>query len=304
MLDSIWDFVFNTIFRGNIFYVLLACGAIFWLLNRRKNSQTTNAAREAYTRSTEVQKQTTGSVDEVNASFGHYACYFGENPDGSKRVINTGRYELKGETAGMAWTMQSIIRLNAANHETRSTTHIFREDELTMSLRLTSKGVLLPTGEFLMIMSTPSMRGAMQFGPREGDGFFNKLFALLVDTAAAAAISFYTNGYFGSEGKKVKTKGSAVHKSQNPEFAEKYYVIASNSKLLEQNLTWEFERFLQNWRNKNFGFVNESAIDQHGLLFTDNGLTLGAQSAIIDPEKAEILALYASEVCKLVNAHR
>ncbi|MDX2130162.1 MAG: hypothetical protein SFU91_14095 [Chloroherpetonaceae bacterium] len=298
ILTSVWESVFYGIFGGNFLYLMLALAALFRAFTYRKRSKAIEVASAEYQQTVDSQKETAASVAGAEERLGQHLCHFGENPDGSPRTIRTGRYELHGETDGIRWRMESFIRLNSANYDNKPTTHVYRLDEMDLSLKFTCESISLSPGEFLLIISSPSMKGATQIAPSEGSGIFGKIVASAIQTAASAAISFYTKGYFGDEGKKVKIKGSPAHVSQNPEFAEKFYAVASTLRLLERTLTGEFERFLLEWREKDFGFVKESAIDQHGILFTDKGLTLGAQSAIIDPEKAEILARYAAELCK------
>ena len=168
---------------------------------------------------------------------------------------------------------------------------------------LRSERFCLSPGDFLLIISTPSMKAAKQIFPTDpkSSGFLAKLFSSVLQTAMSAAINFYCKGYFGSEGKKVQVKGSSVHKSQNKEFTEFFYAIASNKNLLHQTFTSEFEHFLLEWRRKDLGLVKEFALDQHGILLTDSGFSLGAQTAIIDLKDAEIIASYAAAVCKQVD---
>ncbi len=296
LLNSIWETVFFGIFGGNFLFLMIALASLFWLIQHRRKSARQKESQSSYEEMVKSQKKTNISVQDVKATYGTASCYFGLNPDGTPRVINTGKYELKGKTKGFAWTLQSFIRLNAANYETRNSTYIFREDEVDMSLKLTMESVQFQSGEFLMIMSKPSMPATKKLSSLNGGGIFQKLLGFLYDTAASAALSFYSSGYFGEEGKKIRIKGAPSYVSQNTEFMDHFYSIASNVSFFEKIFSPDFERFLLEWRKQDLGFVRESAIDLHGLLFTDSGLTLGAQSAIIDPEKAGLLAEYAAEV--------
>lgn len=266
-MSTITDWIIS-----NLFTILVVGFIASWLIGRarrqkqRERTQQENDAnrQNAEKLGMEVKQQAEGTRMMAGATNG---------PQVSGDTTYT------GTTGDIPWTIDIKVRISDRGTGT-SGDHVWKQ-----TTRWKTTSVNWPAGKFLLIMSTP---GEMKVGDVKEGGFFNKL----VNWAADRFLDLYVGGYFGSEYTSlVNVTGATIVRKEG---MTDFYMITNEPARAEKFLDESTQKTIANWKHASQGFQQERQVDQFGLLFAPDGLTVACQAGLTNPAEAKMFSDFAA----------
>lgn len=165
-----------------------------------------------------------------------------------------GDTKYNGTTGGIDWTLTSTVLVGDKSVGAGGRNQVWKRKSVWKT-----QATKLPTGKFIMIMSTP---GEIKLGAIKRGGFINDL----VNKAADAVLDLYVGSYFGNEYKSLVSIGEDGVKIERDQLKD--FMILTNYEMLAQKYFDEATAStISHWKKNNVGFSDERRVDQFGLLF-------------------------------------
>ncbi len=146
--------------------------------------------------------------------------------------------------------------------------------------------IKLPAGKFILLMSTP---GEAKTGDIKRGGFLNKM----VNVAADAVLDVYVGGYFGNEYKSLVNIGEDGVKMKREELKD-FMILTNVEPLAEKYFDAATVSMIARWKKTEAGFLQEEKIDQFGLLFSPDGVTLSCMANMDSETEVKIFSDFGS----------
>ncbi|MBK7649542.1 MAG: hypothetical protein IPJ20_00745 [Flammeovirgaceae bacterium] len=134
-----------------------------------------------------------------------------------------------------------------------------------------------------------STHGEVKTADIKRGGFLNKM----VNVAAEAVLDVYVGGYFGNEYKSLVNIGEDGVKMKREELKD-FMILTNVQPLAEKYFEQTTISVIASWKKTKSGFLQEGKIDQFGLLFSPDGVTLSCMANMDNENEVKIFSDFGS----------
>lgn len=187
----------------------------------------------------------------------------------------------EGNTGGVPWTLKSIELKRSAAHSSVTSSRVWKRKAMWKT-----DHVKLPTGKFIMLMSTP---GEIKTSEIKRGGFINTI----INKAADAALDIYVSGYFGSEYCSLVSIGEDGIKVTREQLKD-FMILTNEEDTAEKYFDESTVSVIANWKKSNQAFKRENKVDQFGLLFSPDGVILSCQTNMTTADEVKAFSDFGS----------
>jgi hypothetical protein len=115
----------------------------------------------------------------------------------------------------------------------------------------------------------------------------------MVNVAADAVLDVYVGGYFGNEYKSLVNIGEDGVKMKREELND-FMILTNVEPLAEKYFDAATVSMIARWKKTEAGFLQEEKIDQFGLLFSPDGVTLSCMANMDSENEVKIFSDFGS----------
>jgi hypothetical protein len=205
------------------------------------------------------------------------------------REIAEQKQQYSGEIADVPWTLETQTLVGSPSEDEPGTTTITTVWKQSTSWN--TKAVSLPEGTFLMCMMTPTKGQAGKKIERGG------LLNTLTNWIADFALDVYVSGYFGSRYTSLVNIGDDSIRLDWPELPQSF-ILTNAPETANAFFDSATKEVIIRWRAEKMGFEQESLVDQFGILFAPDGLTLSCRAFMQNATEARLFAEFGVLLCK------
>jgi hypothetical protein len=187
-----------------------------------------------------------------------------------------------GVTGNIKWKLTSSVWFEDSG---RSSSKALSRSWNSKSVWQTD-AIKLPAGKFIMLMSTP---GEVKTSDIKRGGFVNKM----INMAADMALDVYVSGYFGNAYKALVSIGEEGVKIEREELKD-FMILTNVQPLAEKYFDAATASTIASWKKMEAGFLQEEKVDQFGLLFSPDGVTLSCMANMDSENEVKIFSDFGS----------